>query len=423
MSEVSNFAPAEHPDPGAKFNTEGGKLFKAGDYGGAAKCYQRAIAENDTVSTYFANLAAADLRLGMYPAAQDAAQRALILDPRSVKARYRRAMARKGLNLIPEALVDIAGVLTADPGNSQARTELAILVEIQCMAGRRPLEPEQILAANFPHAYGSTSNPPVRNPSDPHQMLLPFFYKAYPDEVPTIATINPGVVPSGCIACKVIKDKKDLKTCQKCRRAEYCNVECQRAHWPSHKLTCNPAKEKGITMKVGRNIQNKQFFDLHLLFYAIRAMGPPQLPNGNHDLLLMVVLDLVPISAPSDSGKYRRHISVKNLLPVPICIIPQEVVDMHRAVVALASPHNPVHAIWITTSGVYDPAEENRSRLGVLPVKPFILENIWKPEFTLDLYSHSYRLFRRITPDLDFLFTSINDELRLDTHNHYLLRA
>ncbi|KAJ7865633.1 hypothetical protein B0H14DRAFT_406455 [Mycena olivaceomarginata] len=334
MSEASNFAPPEHPDPGAKFNTEGGKLFKAGDYGGAAKCYQRAIAENDTVSTYFANLAAADLKLEMYHAAQDAAQRALTLDPRSVKARYRRAMARKGLNLIPEALVDIAGVLTADPGNSQAKTELANLVEIQCMAGRRPLEPEQILAANFPPAYGSTSNPPVRNPSDPHQMSLPFFYKAYPDEVPAIAAINPGVVPSGCITCKAIKDKKDLKTCKKCRRVEYCNVECQRANWPSHKLTCNPAKEKGTTMKVGRNIQNKQFFDLHLLFYAIRAMGPPKLPNGNHDLLLMVVLDLVPIS---DSGKHRRHICVKNLLPVPICIVPQEVVDMHRAVVELAS--------------------------------------------------------------------------------------
>jgi hypothetical protein len=124
-------------------------------------------------------------------------------------------MARKGLNLIPEALVDIAGVLTADPGNSQARTELGILVEIQRMAGRRSLEPEQILAASFPHAYGSTSNPPVRNLSDPHQMSLSFFYKVYPDEVPTIAAINPGVVPSGCIACKVIKDKKDLKTCQK----------------------------------------------------------------------------------------------------------------------------------------------------------------------------------------------------------------
>ncbi|KAJ7364467.1 hypothetical protein DFH08DRAFT_1073180 [Mycena albidolilacea] len=144
MSEASNFAPAEHPDPGAKFNTEvghgytrgyrklnpypyppkpyparvgyktragkpaGGKLFKAGNYGGAAKYYQCAIAENDTVSTYFANLAEADLRLEMYHAAQDAAQRALTLDPRSVKARYRRAMARKGLNLIPEALVDIA---------------------------------------------------------------------------------------------------------------------------------------------------------------------------------------------------------------------------------------------------------------------------------------------------------------------------
>ncbi|CAI5981043.1 unnamed protein product [Closterium sp. NIES-64] len=36
-----------------------------------------------------------------------------------------------------------------------------------------------------------------------------------------------------------------LKLCSRCGKAAYCNRECQRAHWPSHKLTCQPkGKEK-----------------------------------------------------------------------------------------------------------------------------------------------------------------------------------
>lgn len=75
-------APSDVP-PGVEFNTEArkliplrmlislkwiaraqaGRLFKAGDYQGAADCYERAIAETDKVAVYFSNLAAAYLKL------------------------------------------------------------------------------------------------------------------------------------------------------------------------------------------------------------------------------------------------------------------------------------------------------------------------------------------------------------------------
>ncbi|KAJ6555984.1 hypothetical protein B0H19DRAFT_1071122 [Mycena capillaripes] len=317
-------------------------------------------------------------------------------------------MARKGLKLIPEALVDIAGILTADPSNSQARAELAVLVDMQTKSGRRPLEPDQILAADFPHAYGSPSNPP-RNPADPHQMSLPLFYKLAPDEKPGYAAIRPGVVVSACMTCKATKDKKDLKTCRKCRRANYCGVECQRRDWPTHKYTCGAASDNGITMKVGRNIHHHQFFQLHLLFYAVRAMGPPNLPGGKHEFLLMVVIDMVPTdSSSSDSREPRQRITVKNILPVPLCIVPPEMLDIHRAVVAGTKPDVHLHCIWITTTGVYRPGEEETSRVGVIAVMPFILGNIGKPMFSLDLYSHSYGVYRRVTPDLDFLFACVS---------------
>ncbi|KAJ7238358.1 hypothetical protein C8J57DRAFT_1295622 [Mycena rebaudengoi] len=416
-------APSDVP-PGVEFNTEAGRLFKAGDYQGAADCYERAIAETDKVAVYFSNLAAAYLKLSKYHAAQEAARKALLLEPRSFKARFRRAMARKGLNLIPEALVDIAGLLTGDPSNSQARTEFEALVEIQKTTGMRPLEPEAILSRDFPHAYGSTSNPPRENvATDPHQTSLPFFFKVDADEKPGHAALQPGMIVSACMTCQISTNKKDLRTCGKCRRANYCSVSCQRADWPKHKYTCGSAPDNGVTMRLGRNIHHHQFFQLHLILYAVRAMGPPRLPSEKHEFVLMVVVEMVPIISPSASQTTRTRIAVKNILPVPICIIPPEIAEIHRGVVRATRPEVYLHCIWITTTSVYRLGEEDASRVGVLAVRPFILGNCYRPAFSLDVYSHSFGVHRRVTPDLDFLFESINEELRLDAENHYLLQA
>ncbi|KAJ7889858.1 hypothetical protein B0H14DRAFT_3429339 [Mycena olivaceomarginata] len=332
-------------------------------------------------------------------------------------------MARKGLNFIPEALVDIICLLTTDPSNSQARAELVCLMDIQSKMDNRPLEPEAIIAADFPHAYGSISNPPLRNPSDPHQMSLPFVYKASVEEEPPSTETHTGVIVSGCIACKVIKDKKDLKECRKCRSVNYCNKTCQRADWPTHKYTCRAPVGESKMMKVGRNIHHHEFFQVHLILYALRAIGPPKLRDGDHEFLLMVVIELVSISPPPpDPGKPQKRIAVTNILPVPLCIVPPEIVDLHRAVVAGKGAGEYLHSIWITKSGVYR-LEEDTSRIGVLAIQPLLLQSMGNPIFTLDLYSHSYGLYRRVNFDLDFLFTSINDELRLDTANHYSLQV
>ncbi|KAJ7736155.1 hypothetical protein B0H16DRAFT_1574624 [Mycena metata] len=215
----------------AEFNAVAGKRFKEKDYIGAAENYERATAEAPSVATYFSNLAAAYLKLEKYQAAEQAARRALVLEPRLSKARHRRAMARKGLNCIPEALVDIVGVLTATPENLEARAAFDVLVDIQNKTGRRPLEAPQIVALDFPHAYGSSFNSPLQNRSDPHQLSLPFIFKVDVDEAPGHAALDPDLCVSACMTCKRTNGKKNLKSCKKCRRANYCNVECQRADW------------------------------------------------------------------------------------------------------------------------------------------------------------------------------------------------
>ncbi len=40
-----------------------------------------------------------------------------------------------------------------------------------------------------------------------------------------------------CASCKKIPE--NLKRCSRCRAIDYCSVECQRAHWPQHKIVCS----------------------------------------------------------------------------------------------------------------------------------------------------------------------------------------
>ncbi|KAJ7251952.1 hypothetical protein C8J57DRAFT_668420 [Mycena rebaudengoi] len=170
-----------------------------------------------------------------YDEAHAAANRALVLEPRAPKARYRRAIARKHLKLFPEALVDVSSVLTTDPDNRDAKVVFSLLVEMHKEDGRRPLVPDAIIAADLPHAYGSSANPPRANIRDLHQLNRPFFRNAMMSPTHT----NP--VTGLCHNCKVTMDRRDLKTCQKCRRVNYCSVQCQKIEWPEHKLLCAKA--------------------------------------------------------------------------------------------------------------------------------------------------------------------------------------
>ena len=41
-----------------------------------------------------------------------------------------------------------------------------------------------------------------------------------------------------CRNCEEVKDRKLLPLCGGCRYFGFCDVECQRAHWPGHKSYC-----------------------------------------------------------------------------------------------------------------------------------------------------------------------------------------
>ncbi|GLB35584.1 hypothetical protein LshimejAT787_0211490 [Lyophyllum shimeji] len=104
----------------------GNKLFTAGDYLGAVKVYKAIVDDFGQKPVLMSNLAAAYLKLEEYVGAEVAASTALKYDPRMIKARYRRGLARKGMGQYKAALVDFRTVLEQDPTKNEAREQLKI---------------------------------------------------------------------------------------------------------------------------------------------------------------------------------------------------------------------------------------------------------------------------------------------------------
>ncbi|KAF5318132.1 hypothetical protein D9619_012190 [Psilocybe cf. subviscida] len=110
---------------------KGNEFFKQGDYLSAGAQYMEAIDVQGPRPVLLSNLAACFNKIPCHEAAEEIATRALEYDPRSVKIRYRRVIARKNLSFFAAALHDLEGILAQDPGNPEAQRELAQMSLIQ----------------------------------------------------------------------------------------------------------------------------------------------------------------------------------------------------------------------------------------------------------------------------------------------------
>ncbi|KAF9220691.1 TPR-like protein [Gyrodon lividus] len=115
-----------------KLKEDGNTFYRSGDYLSATECYQKAIAVHGptTKPVLLTNLAATYLKLEMFAEAHFTAGEALIADPKSVKARFRRGVARQEMNMLPAAAADFRTVLRLDPGNKEAESRLDFVEEL-----------------------------------------------------------------------------------------------------------------------------------------------------------------------------------------------------------------------------------------------------------------------------------------------------
>ncbi|TBU44822.1 TPR-like protein [Dichomitus squalens] len=109
---------------------EGNDLFKKEKWAEAAEKYRAAALLAGPQPVYLSNLAACFLKMELWELADSAATRALVHDPKHIKALYRRALARKGSGHAEEAFADLQRLLSIDRSNVPARKEAENLREI-----------------------------------------------------------------------------------------------------------------------------------------------------------------------------------------------------------------------------------------------------------------------------------------------------
>ncbi|KAI0357173.1 hypothetical protein OH77DRAFT_1476655 [Trametes cingulata] len=113
------------------FKDEGNERFRRGDFLAAAEFYRGAALTYGPRPVYMSNLAVALLKLELYDVAESAATRALYHDPKNVKARFRRALARRHTKRYYAAKTDVQKLLRVDPANEAALVELTTIEELK----------------------------------------------------------------------------------------------------------------------------------------------------------------------------------------------------------------------------------------------------------------------------------------------------
>ena len=135
------------PSKAAQYETwknRGNEYVKQGDFATAIECYKQCVAVDPTLAFAFNNRAHCHLKLGHFDAAVVDTTTVLGLERDNVKALYRRAQARIGLEQWVLAQEDLSAVLALDPANAPASADLAkVKAKAAAQAAAKSAEPSR----------------------------------------------------------------------------------------------------------------------------------------------------------------------------------------------------------------------------------------------------------------------------------------
>ncbi|KAJ3850713.1 hypothetical protein EV368DRAFT_84252 [Lentinula lateritia] len=124
------FHDVHHEGSNSKRQGKGNISFKDGKFPSAIGHYTQAILEDPKDWTFPLNRAAAYLKLGKNEDAERDCTTVLTLNTSNVKAFFRRAQARRGLEKLAEAQEDLEQAISLDPSNQLVKTELSAIKDL-----------------------------------------------------------------------------------------------------------------------------------------------------------------------------------------------------------------------------------------------------------------------------------------------------
>ncbi|KAJ7624856.1 hypothetical protein FB45DRAFT_924370 [Roridomyces roridus] len=99
-----------------------------------------------------------------------------------------------------------------------------------------------------------------------------------------------------CLACGKTAEGNDapeeLKICSGCHLAEYCSQQCQVSHWPSHKPACRDAPTPDIGLNLGKRLIVNEYLMFELKTYAALALDLSTTPSNALHTCLVVTLTM-----------------------------------------------------------------------------------------------------------------------------------
>ncbi|KAJ6451342.1 hypothetical protein C8R47DRAFT_1170199 [Mycena vitilis] len=390
----------------ARKNEEAGQYFRSGQYEEAVTAYSAAIRFDHlsaASTTYFTNLAAAYLKVGKFLEAGEAASDALIRDPRSVKARYRRGVATKALGWLTASLVDFYNVLVLDPGVEEARSLFMKTFREYNTASRMPVTPDQMApldrpALHAPSALESPSAPTLVGGAGRQRVKKSIRGKF-----------------RVCSWCAAEGDWRTSSACAACAMATYCNRECQRNHWPVHKPVCSSLASIKQFLRLVTTLGTDTYMNRLLKFYAIRAMGfltPHQIPGPT---VIIVRVGL------TTADTQPRRLTIENIHVAYLGLLPETEQEQYWKYTAIAGIPSSDCVCLLYSPAVYHIEELAyagvESPTSVVKVLPAELEEIRLRGNTVEVESPVFGGTRTLALDLDVLFRALEDEIALDEHN------
>ncbi|KAJ7511117.1 hypothetical protein B0H11DRAFT_2268952 [Mycena galericulata] len=412
----------------------GWALFRSGEYQQAITKYIAALqADNDASPVLWSNLAMAYLKLEKFDLARWAAKDALMRDPGSIKARYRRAMAFKGLGLFPDCLLNLYSILAKSPAQAEARSLFVETISIyNSTVSKKMLSPVDILRADDPPAHGSV----LTAPSTPHARI------SAPSRSIERASPAAALKEMACGACATLKTREDVAACSGCKIAVYCNRACQRVDWfvvypsqypsipviplngrcfrPNHKLVCSMIASNKLLLDLAEKLGREQNLRDLLTSYAIAALG----------LLIADPLPcrgilIIEVALAEATGRYTRRLSLRRITPAPAVILSPLVATSFETqcqkIISSSPPNTEVVGMLIYADTCAGAETFGTTFHGAVDAGN--LAEYRKPGFEVGFHSHSFGEDRCLQLDLDVLFRAIEDEIEYDVDNYYGLRV